>query len=493
MSEQTNKKDNRRLRHGGLAVLLTVAVLALVVIVNYVFGALAQSGRLYVDMTKSGIYTVSEAADKIIREVGESHPDRKFEIIFFTRFDEMKKNSYQQQVYEFSQTLADKYDFISVRYIDSLSHPEEAAKYQNSQIPDLYTTDVVITNGSAWQSFKLEPFFTYDPNDTTTPFAFNAEYRICTALMQMTYDSMLACFTTGHGETTAGSSLAALFEDAGFEVRDIDLALEEIPADTRILIINAPIYDFGGAYDEVNEISKVDRFLDGLGNVIVFEDPSNEAKLNNLSEFLEEWGISFENAKVKDYTNAISSDGTAVVADYAAEGTGSGLTKDLRSIADPPKTVLSDVMPIEILWDNRNLVEVSTVLYSYDTAEAHSLLDDSVTQQGSMPLMTVSAHTTIGANNEAYYNYLLAAGTSRFADDKFLNGNVYGNGDILYEAMRAFCKKVVPVDLDFKVYDDNTLDITNGQAITATAVMILAGPVIAGVVGGIVCFRRKRS
>ena len=481
----------RRLKHGGAALLLTVVVLIAVVFLNYAVGALVQAKRLYADMTKGQIYTVSDAADEIISAVGDE--GRKFEIIFFTRFDEMGGNEYQRQVYEYCRALAEKYDFISLRYIDSIAHPEEAAPYQNSEVPDLKTTDVVVTNGEAWQVFKIDSFFTFDVNDKSTPFALNAEYRICTALMQMTYEKMLACFTVGHGETTAGGSLCELFADAGFEVRDIDLAKEDIPADTRILVINSPIYDFGGEMDAVNEITKVDRYLDGLGNVMVFEDPSVGAKLTNLAEFLEEWGIRFTPARVVDPVNGLNADGTAVSALYTAEGTGSGLTKELRSLENPPKTVLEGAMPIEVLWTTRNQVEVSTVLTSHSTAKAYSTADGGEAASGEMPLMTVSTHTTIGENNEAYYNYMLCVGTSKYADDRYLNGNVYGNGDIIYEAMRAFCKKPVPVDLDFKVYDDATLDITNGQAVAWAIALVLAGPVVAGIIGGAVCRRRKRS
>ncbi len=490
-SGAAGKGKMRKLRHGGAALLLTVAVLAAVIIANYAVGAIVQSKRLYVDMTEGRIYSVSDAADEIISGVGES--GRKFEIIFFTRFDEMSKNTYQQQVFEYSKALEEKYDFISLRYIDSIAHPEEAAPYQNSEIPDLKTTDVVITNGEAWQVFKIVSFFTFAVYDKTPPFAFNGEYRVCTALMQMTYDKMLACFTVGHGETTAGSSLSTLFSEAGFEIMEIDLSKDDIPSDTRILVINSPVYDFGGEKDAVNEITKLDRYLDGMGNVMVFEDPLVGAKLTNLAEFLEEWGVRFTPAKVVDPVNGMTSDGTAVSAKYVESGTGSGLTKDLRGLDNPPKTVLADVMPIEILWEKRNQVDVSAVLTSYGTASAYSTADGKAVASGEMPLMTVSMHTTIGENNESYYNYLLCVGTSDYADDKYLNGNVYGNSDIIYEAMRAFCKKIVPVDLDFKVYDDNTLDMTNGEGIGWAIALVLTGPVIAGVIGGIVCRRRKRS
>ena len=59
--------------------------------------------------------------------------------------------------------------------------------------------------------------------------------------------------------------------------------------------------------------------------------------------------------------------------------------------------------------------------------------------------------------------------------------------------MRVFCKKVVPVDLDFKVYDDNTLTLTNGQAIGWTVTFIVAGPVVSAVAGIIVWIRRKHA
>jgi hypothetical protein len=111
-------------------------------------------------MTESQIYSVSDAADEILSQLG----DRQFDIIFFTEFDRMEENSYQQQLYRYCLALADKYDFIKLRYIDSITNPDEAAKYQNTEVPDLKTTDVVITNGEAWQSYKIDSFFTFDEN-----------------------------------------------------------------------------------------------------------------------------------------------------------------------------------------------------------------------------------------------------------------------------------------------------------------------------------------
>lgn len=477
---------NKKLKYGSFAVALTVAVLAVIIVINAVFTSFVKSKSLYLDMTKEKIHTISDEADAIYSQL----KNKDIEIIFFTEPDIMMSYEYQKMIYEYALKLEDRYDFISVKYIDSIENPEAVAPYLSSSAPKVYTTDVVITNGDAFRCYNMEKFYTFD-TQTNTVFAFNVEYRFATAMMQLTYENMLACFTVGHGETTSSSKMHTLFTEAGFEVRDIDLTKEDIPEETRVLVINDPIYDFSGAYNDVNEIDKVDKYLDNMGNLMVFSKPSATVNLTNLNEFLTEWGIAFTSAHIEDKANCIDTSGQAIVADYTPEGDGASLNKALRELENPPKTIVSNAMPIEILWNAHNTISVSSVLDTHDTATAYSLEDNSVVKEGKMPLMTVSMRTTIGDNNERYYNYVLAAGTDSFADERYLNGSTYGNSDIIYACMRAFGKELVPVDLDFKVFDDLTLDITLEEANRWTVVFTAVAPVIILGVGVVVWVRRR--
>ncbi|MBQ4560808.1 MAG: GldG family protein [Clostridia bacterium] len=477
---------NKKLKYGSFAIGLTVAVLALVIVINAIFSAIAQKKSLYVDMTTEQIYSISEEADAIYSALS----NKPIDIIFFTEPDIMMNYEYQRMIYEYALKLEDKYDYITVKYINSIENPDAVEPYLSSTIPQVYTTDVVITNGAAFRCYNMEKFYTFD-TQTDTVFAFNAEYRFATAMMQLSYDNMLACFTVGHGETTSSSEMHGLFTEAGFEVRDIDLSKEDIPEDTRVLIINSPIYDFAGAYDEVNEIDKVDRYLDGMGNLMVFTDPSATTDLPNLNEYLTEWGISFTPAYIEDKEHCIDTYGRSVIAQYTAEGDGASLNKPLRELENPPKTIASNAMPIEVLWTAHNGIGVSSILDTYDTATAYSIADNSPVKQGSMPLMTVSMKTTVGENNEKYYNYVLCSGTKSFTDEKYLNGSTYGNSDIIYASMRAFGKEMVPVDLDFKVFDDLALDIELNAASTWTVVLTALFPTVILVVGAVILIRRK--
>ena len=477
---------NKRLKYGSFAVALTVAVLAVVIIINALFSSFVAKKSLYLDLTKEQLYSVSNEADAIYSGLGA----KPIEIIFFTEFDKMEENNQQKLVYEYAKKLADKYDFITLRYIDSIEHPDEVKPFLSSSVPKVLTTDVVISNGEAFRRYSLEKFFTYD-SETKKLFAYNAEYRFATAFMQLTYENMLACFTVGHGETTTSSPLKTLFEEAGFTVTDIDLTSGEIPTDARILIINNPVYDFTGAYDSVNEIKKIDSFLDNMGNLMVFSEPGRCGNLTNLNEFLSEWGIAFNSSQVKDYKNSISSDGLSVVAKYTQEGNGSGLNEDIRKLENPPKAIFKNAAPITILWDQHNSVSVSPVLETNETATAYSTSNGSETDSGNMNLMTLSMKTTVSDNNEKYYNYVLACSTPEFANEQFLNGNTYSNRDIIYAAMRAFGKEVVPVNLNFKVFDDQNLDITLSEANTTTVLLTVLMPAIVLGIGTFVWARRR--
>ena len=57
--------------------------------------------------------------------------------------------------------------------------------------------------------------------------------------------------------------------------------------------------------------------------------------------------------------------------------------------------------------------------------------------------------------------------------------------------MRAFGKTTVPIDLNFKVFDNEALDITTAQAAKWTAVLTCVLPSAALIAGAVVYIRRR--
>ena len=479
---------------------LTIVTVAAVVAVNAIFSALCGAYLWYTDMTTENLYGVSQASHDLLDHLNGT--DTQIKIIFCTTKDELEGSYYSKLVHQLALSYEKEFDFISVEYVDIIKHPGAINKYKTTAASSIKTTSVIIENGSDFRVFKLEGFYTFAESDNSV-FAFNGEKKVVSAILQMTGDNPIAYFTVGHSETTTSSKLAELFTTAGYDVRTIDLTKEDIDPSAQVVIINGPVYDFIGAYksdgtySEVNEIEKIADFLDNHGNLMVFMNPSSMATQDfpELSEFLSEWGIAFNQSVIKDPNNAVSVDGYSLVATYETEGLGASLHKSIRELETTPKTIVRYSMPIDILWSSKSIDQssrgVSAILTSSAEATAYSFEDENeAVGKGPFNLLTITQDVQY-IDNEPYFSYVMVGGTSMFADQTYLESNAYGNADILYAAMKAMGKETVPVGIDFRLFEDNSLDITSQQANNWTIVLTAVVPALV-LIGGFVVWIRRR-
>ena len=502
-----NVNKHRRLKYGALAVGLTAAVIALVVIVNAVFTALAAKFLWYADMSKESLYGISQESIDLLddyRETGEFH----ISILFCSPEDTLKGDYYSNLVLNLAKQYAEEFDFISVEYIDIINHPEQVDKYLASSTSKPKTTSVIITDGKESRLLSINSFYTFD-SESGNVFAFNGEYKITSSILQMCGDDPLAYFIEGHGEDIEGTVMWTLFEDAGFRVEKIDLSKADPDPSAMVMVINNPKYDYLGASDSANEIKKISDFLADQGGLMVFMDAGTGA-MPELDSFLEEWGIAFEEKAIRDYDNSLSVDGTELVAEYTTEGTGASLTSALRALESIPKTIIKDAKPISIVYPlvqnedgsreyqktfSGSVRSTSVILQTSSAGTATAVPNGAGettdgSESGVFPLMTITVNSRY-IENEAHYSYVLAAGTSAFADDKYIGSRAYGNRDIIFNAMKNFGKDTVPLDLDFKPFVDQGLDITTGEANRWTVFCVAFLPVVVAAVGIYVYTRRR--
>ena len=486
-------------RYGSTATAFTAAFIAVVVVFNIIFTALANRYMWYIDMTNEEVFTLSEATKELLSDV-----DEEINIYFASEPDVLMQGDtsmYSRFVYNTALQLETEFDNIHVICKDIVKNRSFFERFRTNTATQIYTTSVIVESGEEVQVYALQSFFTTEPEDGTV-WAYSGERKFVSAILQLTSAELpIVYFTSEHGESIGDSAaeLFHLFTENGFDVRTINLAKEEIDEDARIVIINNPRFDFIGseADDESsNEIRKLDRFLDKFGCLMVFADPDHADRLNNLSEFLEEWGVGFTpDTVIRDTEHSISTDGLSVVAKYDTTTLGSSIYKDLtRNLDTLPKTISRYSMPLQILWEEGGSVsgsrDVSSILTTYDTAEA--IYDGAVTEEGSFHLLTLSRESRI-INNEEYYSFVVVSGSSAFADSKYLLSNAYANSDILTSTMKATGREKVLADIDFKVFDDTTLDITTAQANDWTVAMTVVLPVIAAVTGLVIWVRRMHA
>lgn len=502
-----NIHQNRNLKHGGIAVILSIVLIASIILINVILTALQGKYGLYTDMTKEELFTLSDDFISALSDVEEP-----VNIIFCHDPDYIESDDALKKVYSTAKQIEQEFDWCTVKNINIIKEPTEFSKYKLTAATQIYTTSIIVESGNEFRIYASSAFFVQ--NEDGVVWAYNAEEKFAAAILSVTKTEMpVAYFTNNHGEE-ANPYLIELVANAGYDVRTIDLTREEIDEDARLVIINNPIYDFqaGNASGTVvSELEKIDKFLAGsYGGLMVFMDPDT-GTLTNLEQYLFEWGIIIEDSVVRDKSQAVSTNGYALVAEYTRENTlSASLVKDIATLASPPKTIVNYASPITYssrynpvlneetkvptgaysYYGNNATRDISAVLYSGD--ESVLVKDgDVIDTEGGYNLMVVSRETRI-INNEYFNSYVLCAASSSFCDYEYIYSNAYANRDIMYSSFKQMGKEFVPAGIDFKVFTDTDIeDMTTAQANTWTGLLVCVIPSVCLIAGLVIVIRRR--
>lgn len=562
-----NRSSNgRKLRYGGVSVALTALIIAVIIIINVLFSALAQRFLWYTDLTPDFMFTLSEQALNIVefgdekfdtqspiervKEDRANGIDETINIIFCAEPDELKANLTQYYVYETALELEKNFSgYISVEEIDIIKNPSAVSRFKTTSLSEIHTTSVIIEYGTEYRVRELRSFYTFDTDGNETPWAYNGEKAFVSSILAVTRTATpVACVTLNHGENfdVEISEFASTLTDAGYDVQPLYLDEEEIPADCRLIVVFDPkedfsVFDPSSPLETVDELDKLDAFLDAGNSLMVFMNPATE-KLDNFEEYLEEWGIKFNRSPdlanseklvshlVEDRTQSIQSanrDAYTFIAEYAIGGLGSSLTEEMRSRPVAQKMIFRNAMSISYA-DNfkpttyvpdESSTDANDVQHEYGTGKDNgvyrSIFDVFVTSDGAeayaggstpvekatanepIKLMTVSVENKhIQEDNYSTTNqaaYVLACGTTDIVQSELLQSGSYGNTDFFLTALRAIGREAVPVGLDFKPFADDTIDTVTTSAATQYTVVLAVIPAVAALATGIVVIVRRKN
>lgn len=495
---------SRKFKYGSAAAAFTAFFIAVFVVFNAIFGALASYFGWYIDMTGEKVFTLSGEAREFVSDITD-----EVNIYFAQDPDVIMADNDMRYIYKTATQLEEAFPNIHVECRNVVKNPGFFEKFYNSKGTEITQKSVIVESGTESTVYLSNSFFTYNENGDR--WAYNGEYRFISAIMQLTQSKApIAYFTTGHAEDvpdnaeggdSASNALSGLLSDCGFDVRTIDLTQEKIDDDARIIVIYNPKYDFIGNEAESensDEIRKIDDFLDGLGGLIVFEDPEYAGYMNNLGELLSEWGISFRaGTNIADSSHSMSTDALSVLAKYdSAENAGGSFYREILGFESLPKSIIRKAMPVDLKKSGNSTSSgtktVSHLLTSYDSAELRDTKSGEVIDSGEMGLAAISYETRV-IDNDFYYSYVMAAGSPSFASSSYLSTGAYGNRDIIFSAMKLIGRSRVLADLPIRPFDDTSSSATTAEANSMTVEFTLILPLIIAAFGGVVIIRRRHS
>ena len=549
------RKGVRRALNG----IITAAVIAAVLAVNVLFSFIADRFMWQADATVTkytsrpdvSMYTPTEEFLGVVRDyaipmVEKMNEERAAEglepitinVKFCTERDKVYEADKLRMIQYSVLALQKEFpDAVKVEYLNIEKNPSQVQKYKATSSTNIYSHQIIFEFGTEYRVCSYDYFFLTRDASSTEHWAYNGEQKIASLLMALTRaESPVAGFITNHGEALdACRSLRTLVERAGFDVVDIDLSKDEIPADCRLLISYDPSTDFLGLGNpafvegDESEIDKLDKFLDKAYSFMLFVD-TETPELPVLEEYMEEWGIAIaraENAEgepdnlvIRDQTQKLDKDGYTPLAEYVTAGGGASITEDMRKVAYPAKVVFPNAVAINmsesyrkthVVPDDTNGVTEAYVYGSYfrngisryfhdvfrssanATLEAFGKQYQVATDLQRFNYMTLSIESR--SVKETNYlstqepSYVAVFGSTEFASDTILDSAAYGNADVLTATLRHMGREVMPADLEFKAFKiytvDTTVYIPNGQGLLLTTACMTLIPVLIAIIAGV--------
>jgi hypothetical protein len=293
--------SNMKLKMGGMAAVVTAIVVAGVILINMLAGMLTDRFFLKMDLTATRLFDISGESAMILRDLPEQAT------IYMLMNELGAANELSSSTGLDLVSLLEKYVSLSngkitLRYLDPTLNPNIREQFGLASVA---RGDIVIEGPNRVKYVSIVD--TLDLTDGNAIQGYRAEQALTGALLHVMAETVPGVvFAEGHGMLPAdaissGVSLGMLremFEQSGFSSSTLNLAMNEIPEGTHVVVLACPMTDFTH-----EEITKLDEFIKSGGNVLYLSERERNA---NLSGWLLEWGIQMEDFFVMDEVERIS-------------------------------------------------------------------------------------------------------------------------------------------------------------------------------------------
>lgn len=504
--------SNPRFKHGSLATAITVVVIVLVILLNTAVSILGNRVDLRFDITSNKLFSLTDIAKDYFASVDEDVTitvlSSENDLRSFAAFSQQGYDGtlYEAPIRRLPEIFGEitKNEHINVRYVDMDTNPTFLNKYSLVSIPSTPEMYILVESARRYKLVALTDFINTDKGETSNysdkdmTYYYFTEQPLINAFGYVLRDEVVgATFINGHGERTEGDSgqsyfnvFASYFQNNGLEVNSIDFATEKIPENTKFLVMISPTRDM-----TEEEIVKLDEFLQSgkdYGKNLLYFD-SGKATLTNLFSYFElNWGVKLDpHSRVYDDSNCIKHP-YRVVASYNPN---SEILTDLSS--ENIKTVISAPSPIEILWEERDIRTVTSLLTSHSTSFMRPYSEDTVVQNvvkeetditGSHAIMTLSRKRNVNLPIEESSSVLV---TSEGYWVEILEDS-YGNDELLTSVLEAMQEKSDPVTIIKKDLMTEVITLSSKQIKTFAYIFSLGFTSII-VIACIVVFVRRKN
>lgn len=494
-SGKKSKINLRKLKYGSIATAITVVVIAIVVMINIVVGMASEKVNMSIDLTENGNFEISQETKDYLATVNEP-----VEIVCLSDEATFKNSAYvyYKQAYEVLRKYTIYSDNITLKFVDMVKNPTYVEKYKSSYKGEIDAYSIIIESAKRIKVITIQDLYNVEMNYQTFQqeiVSSKAEQELTSALMYVTDPDPLSAVV--FNVPTQGSSydnVKSLLVSNGYDVTEIDPLSEEIPEDTDLIVINAPLNDFDN-----DLIDKLYAFLDNggrLGKNLIYIADYQQKETANIDAFLAEWGIEVGNGVVGDDDTAnLSTQSYYIIRDYIQSNDYS------LNVAEPSLPVIDYMSrPINLLFDNSDTRETVSLLNTSSTGfvltddmrKAAENGEEVTPEHGVYNTIALGRKYVFDSENQRQLSSVLVVGSSETLDEQFTSTTYFNNGEYFISILNSMTGKNTGISIVAKDLSGTTYSIDQQTVGTYYTIFVIIIPALV-ILMGVLVFIRRRS
>jgi len=489
-----------KIKKSGFSILITILFLVALILLNVFVGMLTERFFIKVDLTDTGLYTLSERAANFLRDV-----DEPVDIIVLAEESAWRASSSFDLISNILRNYAaSSGGYLRIQYVNPDLNTFNGPKYNNSladlkeaysELENMTRNDLIILSGRRATRLSAVDLFaqSQDQWGRTGIVGVRADQELISALIYVLNEQISrVVFIDNHGEAPK-LVLGHYFERTGYTLSTMNLATEDIPYDTTVLVTAAPQFDFLN-----EEIIKLEDYMLHGGNLIVLYDPQLPST-PNLTNFLAEWGLTVEDKLIFDDEYSLIP-GSGLIAVHVVTGDlpFTAGAEDFTYSVRPLGAFLARPITSEGTRGGFNMQPListfSSSSYAKDTSGGNITTHERERGDESGPFnvaYNVRRLVRDRDGNQVHANLILAGAT--LFDDDFLAmyGDSFYNIMLIVELATDLNPFGGRVFIPAKEFTDRLMLVSAGGARMILIVMVIIIP-LAIIAAGVVVWRRRR-
>ena len=270
-------KKNIAFKGGSYAIVLTCIVLALLVVVNLLAGALP-ANLTKLDISSSKLYSITSNTKAVVNALEQ-------DVTIYWIVQSGKEDDVIDNLLAKYESLSDHIEVVK-RNPDV--YPAFARQYTDETVSN---NSLVVVSGEKYRYVPYSDIYVsqgsaYSYSYTTS---FDGEGAITSAIDYVVSTQLPILYTLeGHGETALPDTFASQLEKENVQTESLSLLnVDEIPEDAAALMIHAPASDISG-----EEAKMLSEYVKSGGKLLILAGPAADGELTNLYGILSDYGVS---------------------------------------------------------------------------------------------------------------------------------------------------------------------------------------------------------